>query len=473
MFADTTRRARAGVLAMMAGAFALTACATTGSTGETAAPASKSNKAFAATPAGKPVFASTYKPFPNIATAIRGATIYDGKGGVIANGVVFMSGGTITSIGGPDTPIPADIAVFDGTGKFVTPGIIDIHSHLGDYPSPGVDAHSDGNEATAPTTPEVWAEHSVWPQDPGFSRALANGGVTALQILPGSANLMGGRSVTLKNVPARTVQGMKFPGAPYGLKMACGENPKRVYGARGQMPSTRMGNFAVNRETWLAAIDYANDADAKRDLAKETLVGVLKGEILIHNHCYRADEMALVLDMAKEMGYKVSTFHHAVEAYKIGDLLRENGVCSAIWADWYGFKMESYDGILENAAFLQREGACVVIHSDDANDIQRLNQEAAKAQAAGLRLGIDIPDATAIQWITLNPAKAMGIDKLTGSLEPGKMADVVLWNGDPLSVYSRPEKVWIDGALMFDALNPKTRPVSDFELGQPGEGDVK
>ncbi len=173
-----------------------------------------------------------------------------------------MSGGKIVAVGGPGTPIPADIAVFDGTGKFVTPGIIDIHSHLGDYPSPGVDAHSDGNEATSPTTPEVWAEHSVWPQDPGFSRALANGGVTSLQILPGSANLMGGRSVTLKNVPARTMQGMKFPGAPYSMKMACGENPKRVYGERGRMPSTRMGNLAVNRETWLAAIDYAKKPSA-------------------------------------------------------------------------------------------------------------------------------------------------------------------------------------------------------------------
>lgn len=475
MFADKTRRARAGLLATLAGALALSACATTGSAGDTASASSvaKEEGKLAAKRESEGVFPSTYKPFPNVATAIRGATVYDGKGGKIENGVVFMSGGKIVAVGGPDTPIPADIAVFDGAGKFVTPGIIDIHSHLGDYPSPGVEAHSDGNEATAPTTPEVWAEHSVWPQDPGFARALANGGITALQILPGSANLMGGRSVTLKNVPSRTMQGMKFPGAPYSMKMACGENPKRVYGSRGRMPSTRMGNLAVNRETWLAAIDYANDKNAKRDLGKETLVGVLKGEILIQNHCYRADEMALVLDMAKEMGYKIAAFHHAVEAYKIGDLLRENDVCSAIWADWYGFKMESYDGILENAAFLQREGACVVIHSDDANDIQRLNQEAAKAQAAGLRLGIDIPDATVIQWITWNAAKAMGIGDLTGSLEKGKMADVVLWNGDPLSVYSRPEKVWIDGALMFDAMNPKIRPVSDFELGQPGEGDVK
>jgi imidazolonepropionase-like amidohydrolase len=479
MFADKTWPARAGRLATLVSALALIASAAVADAKERDKDRKKGKDeeaaaaTLAATPAGGPVFASTYKPFPGIATAIRGATVFDGKGNRIENGVVFMSGGKIVAVGGPDTPIPADIAVFDGAGKFVTPGIIDIHSHLGDYPSPGVDAHSDGNEATSPTTPEVWAEHSVWPQDPGFSRALANGGITALQILPGSANLMGGRSVTLKNVPARTTQGMKFPGAPYGLKMACGENPKRVYGARGRMPSTRMGNLAVNRETWLAAIDYANAKDPKRDLGKETLVGVLKGEILVHNHCYRADEMAVVLDMAKEMGYRVSTFHHAVEAYKIGDLLRENDVCSAVWADWYGFKMESYDGILENAAFLQREGACVVIHSDDQDDIQRLNQEAAKARAAGLRMGIDISEGTAIQWITYNAAKAMGIDAMTGSLEEGKMADVVLWNGNPLSVYSRPEKVWIDGALLYDALDPKRRPVSDFELGQPGEGDVK
>ena len=469
-----TRLTRSAGLALVS-AWALAACSTTNaeSGGAQAGAASSKAATLAAKGPKDDPFASTYKPYPNIATAIRGATIYDGKGGKIENGVVFMSGGKIVAVGGPDTPIPADIAVFDGTGKFITPGIIDIHSHLGDYPSPGVDAHSDGNEATSPTTPEVWAEHSVWPQDPGFTRALANGGITALQILPGSANLIGGRSVTLKNVPGRTIQQMKFPGAPYGMKMACGENPKRVYGSRGRMPSTRMGNLAVNRQTWLDAIEYANNDKAKRDLAKETLVGVLRGEILVHNHCYRADEMALVLDMAKEMGYKVTAFHHAVEAYKIGDLLRENGVCSAIWADWYGFKMESYDGILENAAFLQHEGACVVIHSDDQNDIQRLNQEAVKAQKAGLRLGMNIPDATVISWITLNPARAMGIDTLTGSLEPGKMADVVLWNGNPLSVYARPEKVWVDGALMFDAMNPKTRPVSDFELGQPGEGDVK
>ena len=455
-----------------ASAIALGACATTGSA-NAASDDSDADEAprFAAKTEAEGPFPSTYRPYPGVPTALVGATVFDGAGNRIDSGTVLFRDGKVVAVG---SDLSTDgYTVIDGTGKFVTPGIIDIHSHLGDYPTPGVDAHSDGNEATAPTTPDVWAEHSVWPQDPGFTRAMANGGITALQILPGSANLMGGRSVTLKNVPSRTVQGMKFPGAPYGFKMACGENPKRVYGNRGRKPSTRMGNFAVNRQTWYEAIEYANEDDPKRDLAKETLKGVLEGEILVHNHCYRADEMALVMDMAKEIGYKVTAFHHAVESYKIGDLLRENDVCSAIWADWYGFKMESYDGIMENAALLQNAGACVVIHSDSANDIQRLNQEAAKAQAAGARMGIDISDATVIGWITLNAAKAMGIDDMTGSIEEGKMADVVLWNGDPLSVYSRPEKVWIDGALLFDAMDRKRRPVSDFELGQPGEGDVK
>ena len=446
-------------------AMALGACATTGGGGGAPA-AAASNLASKEAP-----FPSTYQRYPGRPTALVGATVYDGRGGRIDNGTVLLRDGEVIEVG---SDLPTDgYDVVDGTGKFVTPGVIDIHSHLGDYPSPSVDAHSDGNEATSPTTPEVWVEHSVWPQDPGFSRALANGGVTSLQILPGSANLMGGRSVTLKNVPARTVQGMKFPGAPYGFKMACGENPKRVYGNRGRMPSTRMGNFAVNRQTWLDAKAYAAGDRKRRDLGNETLAGVLDGDILVHNHCYRADEMALVMDMAKEMGYKVTAFHHAVEAYKIGDLLRENDVCSAIWADWYGFKMESYDGIPENAALLWKAGACVVIHSDDANGIQRLNQEAAKAQAAGQRMGLDIPDADVVGWFTYNAAKAMGIEQMTGSLEAGKMADVVLWNGDPLSVYSRPEKVWVDGALLYDAMDRKRRPVSDFELGQPGEGDVK
>ncbi len=422
-------------------------------------------------------YPSTYRPYPGVPTAITGATIFDGEGGRIENGTIVIADGRVQAVGGPDTVIPAGAVRVDGAGRWVTPGVIDTHSHLGNYPSPGVEAHSDGNEVTSPIRPEVWAEHSVWPQDPGFTRALANGGVTTLQILPGSANLMGGRSVTLKNVPARTVQAMKFPGAPHGMKMACGENPKRVYGGRNQLPSTRMGNVAVNRQTWIRAADYKRKRDKgdaqTRDLTNETLAGVLDGDILIHNHCYRADEMAIVIDMAKEFGYKVTAFHHAVESYKIADMLAKEGICSAMWADWYGFKLESYDAVDENIPLVHNAGACAIVHSDDANGIQRLNQEASKALADGRRMGIQISDEVAWTWLSFNPAKALGIEARTGSLKPGKMADVVLWNGNPFSVYTRPEKVWIDGALMFDAMDRTRRPVSDFELGQPGEGDVK
>jgi imidazolonepropionase-like amidohydrolase len=427
-------------------------------------------------------YPSTYVRYPGVATVIRHATVFDGDGRRIDNGTVVFAEGVVQAIGGPELASPAGAVEIDGTGKWVTPGIIDIHSHLGDYPSPGVESLSDGNEATSPVRPEVWAEHSVWPHDPGFSRALINGGVTTLQILPGSANLFGGRSVVVKNVPARTTQGMKFPGAPYGLKMACGENPKRVYGSKGNMPQTRMGNIALARQTWIKAQAYKRKWDKyeakggdmpERDLAMDTLRGVLEGKILIQNHCYRADEMANMIDMSHEFGYKVTAFHHAVEAYKIADILAREGICAAMWSDWYGFKMEAYDAIKENIPLVHNAGACAIVHSDDPNGIQRLNQEAAKALADGRRVGINISDEVAWEWLSRNPANGLGILDRTGTLTPGKMADVVLWNGNPFSDYTRPERVWIDGALMYDANDPKRRPVSDFELGQPGEGDVK
>jgi imidazolonepropionase-like amidohydrolase len=428
-------------------------------------------------------YPSTYQRYAGAPTIIRHATLFDGEGRRLEDASIVFADGLIAAVGGPELASPAGAAEIDGTGKYVTPGIIDVHSHLGDYPSPGVASLSDGNEATSPARPEVWAEHSVWPQDPGFSRALVNGGVTTLQVLPGSANLFGGRSVTIKNVPARTAQGMKFPGAPYGLKMACGENPKRVYGSKGNMPQTRMGNIAYTRGVWIKAQAYKRKWDRyeakggdmpERDLAMDTLRGVLAGKILVHNHCYRADEMALMIDMSHEFGYKVGTFHHAVESYKIADMLAREGICSAMWADWYGFKMESYDAVNENIPLVHNAGACAIVHSDDPNGIQRLNQEAAKALADGQRAGIpNLSEAVAWQWLSRNPAMALGILDRTGTLAPGKMADVVLWNGNPFSDYSRPERIWIDGAEMYDANNPRKRPVSDFELGQPGEGDTK
>lgn len=323
-------------------------------------------------------------------------------------------------------------------------------------------------------------------------RALA-GGVTSLQILPGSANLFGGRSAIIKNVPSRSVQGMKFPDAPYGLKMACGENPKRVYGERGG-PGTRMGNMAGYRSAWIDAASYMkkwddywaahekwaqNDDDDKgdapeapgRDLKLETLAGALRGDIRVNMHCYRADEMVQVLDMANEFGYQVTTFHHAIEAYKVADYLAENDVCAAVWADWWGFKLEAYDTVTENAALVHAQpGGCAIIHSDSSVGGQRLNQEAAKAMAAGRRIGVDISPEVAISWITANPAKAMGVFDDTGTLEAGKMADVVVWNQNPFSVYAKAEQVYIDGALMYDRSDPARSPRMDFEIGQHDNG---
>jgi imidazolonepropionase-like amidohydrolase len=369
--------------------------------------------------------------------------------------------------------VPAGATTIDGAGKYVTPGIIDTHSHIGVYPNPGVRAHSDGNEATDPTTPEVWAEHSFWPQDPNISRALA-GGVTTIQVLPGSANLMGGRSVTVKLVPGRTVEEMKFPGAPYGMKMACGENPKRVYRNRG--PSTRMGEFADDRQEFQRAVEYKRRWDRwererkgdppSRDLGMETLKGILEGKIHPQIHCYRADEMVHMINLSKEFDFRIRSFHHAVEAYKIRDFLAREEVSASMWADWWGFKMEAYDAVRANVALVHDAGARAIVHSDSEDGIQRLNQEAAKAMAAGRAAGIEITEEDAIRWITINPAWAIGVDDHTGSLEPGKMADVVVWSANPLSVYAKAEKVFIDGALVYDRSDPARQPISDFEKGQ-------
>lgn len=424
-------------------------------------------------------FPSTYEPIGTGPTLLRNATILTGDGQRLDAADMLLADGTIQWVGSGE--VPAGAEEIDAGGRWVTPGLIDVHSHLGVYPSPGVDAHSDGNELTSPATPDIWAEHSVWPQDPGFGRALA-GGVTTLQVLPGSGNLFGGRGVTLKNIYSTSYQGMKFPGAPHGLKMACGENPKRVYGQRNQAPSTRMGNVAQYRAEWIAAQDYMaeweryrtkadrGDEDAVapvRDLKLETLAGVLRGEIIVHMHCYRADEMMTILALAEEFDYRIGTFHHAVEAYKIADELAESRVCGALWADWWGFKMEAYDGIQENIALVDRpENSCAIVHSDSPEGIQRLNQEAAKAMGKGNRAGLDITPEHAIGWITRNAARSLGIDDVTGTLAPGKMADVVVWSGNPFSVYSKADLVFVDGSLMYDRADQALQPISDFELGQ-------
>ncbi|MEQ1616805.1 MAG: amidohydrolase [Terricaulis sp.] len=424
--------------------------------------------------AARAAYASTYAPRASAPTLIHGATILDGLGGELANADVLIRDGRIVSVG-QAIAVPEGAAIVDGAGKFVTPGIIDVHSHLGVYPSPSIDATSDGNEATDPNTAEVWAEHSVWPQDPGFGRAVA-GGITTLHILPGSANLFGGRGVTLRPVlGARTVQEMKFPGARQSLKMACGENPARVYGERNSAPSTGMGNMAGYRAAFARAAEYNRRVQAQResgegdppdrDLELETLAGVLNGEILLQWHCYRADEMANAIEISHEFGFHIAAFHHAVESYKIPDLLARENICSAMWADWWGFKIEAYDGIRENIPFVHAGGACAIVHSDSEVGVQRLNQEAAKALSDGRRAGVNITRAEAWTWLSRNPARALGIEEETGSLQPGRRADVVIWSADPLSSYAVAEQVYMDGALIYRR-GEAHEPYSDFELGQ-------
>lgn len=426
---------------------------------------------------------STYEPLPSGPVLIRGGTVMTGAGEEIEGGDVLLVDGEIEGVGvGLDAP--AGAVVIDASGRFVTPGIIDTHSHLGVYPSPGVEGMGEGNEATDPVTAEVWAEHGVWPQDAGFWRALA-GGVTTIQVLPGSANLIGGRGVTLKLVPGRGVTDMMFPGAPMGLKMACGENPKRVYSSRG--PSTRMGNVAGYRAAFIRATKYratwdkwlAGDrlADAPdRDLELETLAEVLRGNILIQNHCYRADDMLTMLEVAREFGFSIRSFHHATEAYKIRDRLAEEDVGASVWVDWWGFKMEALDGIPQNLALLTEAGAHAILHTDSGLEIQILNQNAARAMYAGRSVGLDVSRDEALRWITINPAWALGIEERTGSLEAGKAGDVVVWSGDPFSVYSHADQVLIDGAVVYDRFRSEGNPRSDFELGilpDAGQGGAR
>src|SRR5467141_4217966 len=419
-----------------------------------------------------PQYPSTYQRHANPAVLIRNATIMTATGQEIQGGSILFRDGRIVAVG-TNVEAPAGAVVVDGTGKYVTPGLIDDHSHLGVYAAPGTDAESDGNEATNPVTAEVWAEHSFWPQDPQIPLAIA-GGITVIQALPGSANLIGGRSAVLRLIPARTVQEMKFPGARYGLKMACGENPKRVYRTRG--PSTRMGNMAGYRAAFIQAEQYLSRWDKwnkdhqgdppQRDLRLESLAEALRGNIYVQNHCYRADEMAQMIDLGHEFGFKIRSFHHAVESYKIADLLAREGVSVSVWADWGGFKEEAMDGVQESAALNQQAGGRPLLHSDSPSGIQRLNQEAAKAMYAGQRAGIPITRDQALRWVTVNPAWTLGLDSIVGTLEPGKMADVVIWSADPFSVYSKAVQVYNDGWLVYDRNDAAHQPRTDFELGE-------
>jgi imidazolonepropionase-like amidohydrolase len=419
---------------------------------------------------------STYTPLPRHDTIIIGATILDGTGQRIENGSILLRDGKVVAIG-PALAAPADAEVVEARGRFVTPGLIDPHAHMGNAAPPWTADDIrvwDVNEATDPNTANMRAEDAIRTQDPMFIRALA-AGVTTVEVLPGSTNLFGGLGIVLKNIPATTVSAMVFPGATQAFKMASGENPKHQFGDAGRFPMSRMGVAEGQRDAWRRALDYRQRRQLEgrerrpspRDAKLDAMVSALEGRVRVHIHVYRAEDMVTLANMAREFGFTISAFAHAVEGYKVPELFVAQDICALAWSDWWGFKMETYDGIRENAAFLDASGACVALHSDVATVGQHLNIEAAKAMTAGRRAGLTIEPERAIKWITSNAAKVLGLEDRIGSLTPGRNADLVLWSGDPFSVYSKPDLVFIDGAVAYDRANPSRQPRSDFELGQP------
>ncbi len=339
---------------------------------------------------------------------IKNAVVMTVTHGNIQSGSVYIKDGKIAAVG-KDVKAPSTATVLDAGGKYLTPGIIDSHSHIA--------LDDDVNEATSPVTPQMMMIDAFDYQDKAIYRGLA-GGVTTSLLLHGSANMIGGQAVVIKHKYGASRDAMLFPGAPRSIKFASGENPKRVYGDKDQLPSTRMGNFAVQRAALVEAQDYMRDWDdynakvklgdkdakpPKHDLKLEALADVLRGKLLVQIHCYRADELLTEMAIAKEFGYKVRAFHHALEAYKVADELASQGVAIATFSDWWGYKQEAWDAIPWNAVLSMRKGVRVAIKSDSEDLARRLNQEAAKTMRYG-----GATEEEALKMITINPAWIIG-----------------------------------------------------------------
>ncbi len=399
-------------------------------------------------------FGQTAAPAPHHDVVIKNAMVMTVTHGNIKNGSVYIKDGKIAAVG-ENVNAPAGATVIDAGGKYVTPGIVDSHSHIA--------LDDDVNEATSPITPQMMMKDAFDYQDKAIYRALA-GGVTTSLLLHGSANMIGGQAVVIKHKYGLSRDELLFPNAPRSIKFASGENPKRVYGGREQLPSTRMGNFAVQREALVQAQDYMrewdtynekvkrSDKDAtapKRDLKLEALADVLRGKLMVQIHCYRADEFLTEIAMAHEFGYKIRAFHHALESYKVPEKLAAENIAIATFSDWWGYKQEAWDAIPWNAVMSMRKGVRVAIKSDSEDYTRRLNQEAAKTMRYG-----GATEEEALKMITLNPAWIVGVDDRVGSIDVGKDADLVIWEGYPLSSYGVPEKVLIDGEVYFDRALP-------------------
>jgi len=397
---------------------------------------------------------ATTPPDASPVILIQNATVLTVTQGTIEHGSVLIKDGKISQVG-PNVKAPSGAQVIDGTGMFVTPGIIDCHSHI------AVDGSV--NEGSISVSSIANIADVLDPDDISIYRDLA-GGVTTANILHGSANSIGGQTIVIKLRWGQPAAKLPFEGALPGIKFALGENPKRsnfsIPGRDKRYPASRMGVEETIRAAFTEARDYKNAWDAynkkvaagdknlippRRDLRLDPLVEILEGKRYVHSHCYREDEILMLLRVAKEFGFKVRTFQHILEGYKVADELAAAGVGASTFSDWWAYKVEAYDAIPYNAALMTKRGVVVSINSDDAEEATHLNQEAAKTIKYG---GLSHDDA--LKLVTINPAIQLGIDKRVGSIEVGKDADLVIYNHDPLSAYAVVQKTLIDGRVYFD-----------------------
>jgi imidazolonepropionase-like amidohydrolase len=408
--------------------------------------------AVAATP-----LAQTTRPS---VVAIRGGTVLTVTKGTIQNGTVVLRDGKIAAVGGAGTDIPSGADIVEAKGRFVSPGIIDAHSHI---------AAESINEGGTTVSSMTGIEDVLDPTDVAIYRDLA-GGLTVANVLHGSANPIGGKNQVIKLRWGKDARGLVFEGAPPGIKFALGENPKdmRQFGQTGprRYPVTRAGVEFVIRDAFSRAKAYQREwqdyerrrkagediAMPRRDLQLEPLVEILEGKRLVHSHTYRADETLMLMRLAEEMGFRIATFQHILEGYKVADEMAKHGVGGSTFSDWWAYKVEAEDAVPYNAAIMHKRGVLVSINSDSAEHARRLNTEAAKSMHWG-----GLTEDEVFAFVTINPAKQLKIDHRVGSLEVGKDADVVIWNRHPLSTYAIVDRVYIDGQQYYDRLAEERR----------------
>ena len=384
---------------------------------------------------------------------IKNGTVLTITNGTQENTDVLIQKGKITKVG-KGLRTPKGVTEVDATGKFVMPGILDAHSHI---------AGSAINEGTSQVTAEVSMEDVVNPLDVGIYRALA-GGVTTIHLMHGSANVIGGQNETMKlRYGSTNPDDLRFEGAPRTIKFALGENPTRGGRSRGIQPQSRMGVEAMLRNSFSDAQVYRTTWNAYRankstrkvapvyDLRMETLVDILEGEVLVHCHSYRADEIYMLMKVFSDFDIPKLTFQHANEAYKVAPELAAFGASASVFADWWAYKLEVYYSTAYNAAILTKNGVTTSINSDSGELVRHLFHEAAKTQKYG-----DLTDNEALALITLNPAKQLGIDNRVGSIEVGKDGDIAIFDGHPLSTYEIPQMTYIEGVKYFDRATDKS-----------------